>query len=378
MQTEAEKLITKARANIFLDHGFFGHMLAKHSIQFTDRIPTLAVDNNRNIFINPAFVCKFANDNKQLQWALCHEVMHPVLNHLTRRGARDPKQWNYAGDAVINDLLNSTGVGRRIEGCVDMPGSRTKTTEQIYNELGIPDPSNPSEPDRYDTGLGDDLIEGKMTESERAQSEAQMRADVAESAMSAKVRGHLSGQLRAFIDKLLESDIAWYDKLHDFMQGLQRHDYSWARPNRRYISQGHYLPSTGTTPKMGEMVIQVDISGSVRHDEMQHFGGHVKRIMEDCHPSKIHILYTDTKVLRHDEFESADEVEFHFMSGGGTDMTAGFKYCTKHNIEPDVFVTLTDGECSWGDQQSFPVIWCASRADVQPTHGVFIPFKIKE
>lgn len=379
MQEQAEKLVTKARANIFLDHGFFGHMLAKHSIHYTDRVPSLAVDGDRNIYINPEFVTKFANDNKQLQWALCHEVMHPVLNHLTRRGGRDPKRWNYAGDAVINDLLNSTGVGKRIEGCVDMPGSSAKTTEQIYNELGDRHNGRSPSGDEFDTGLGDDIIEGdKMSESERAQAEAQMRADVAEAAMSAKVRGHLSGQLRAFIDKLLESDIPWYDKLHDYMQGLQRSDYTWSRPNRRYISQGHYLPSTGTVPKMGEIVLQIDVSGSVSEREAAHFAGHVMRIVSECVPAKIHVLYTDSTVLKHDEFDSVDEVEFKFFSAGGTDMTAGFRYCAERGIEPDVFITLTDGDTPQGSQQSFPVVWCVSNHKFKPEHGAYIPFKIKE
>lgn len=386
-----QTILSKARANILLDHGFFGHMLTKHQIHISDRVPTLAVDNRQNIYVNPDFAMKFEHDNKKLQWALCHEIMHPVLNHLTRRGARHPKLWNYAGDAVINDLLNTTGVGTRIEGCVNIPGSSEKTTEQIYRELenkyGAPPPPEEGEVEGqgkgqgkdFDNGLGDDIIEGEeMSEGERALAETQTRILVADAAASAKVRGHLSGALAAFVNRILESEIPWFDKLHEYMQGLQRNDYSWARPNRRYIAQGHYLPSTGSTPIMGEIVVQIDVSGSVSQAEAAHFAGHIQRIVSECKPSKIHVIYTDVTVVRHDTFETADEVEFNFVSGGGTDMAAGFEYIDDQGIEPDVFITLTDGGTPWGRQQSYPVIWCSSDATAKPTHGILIPFEVKE
>ena len=390
MSTVAHKLITKARANVFLDHGFFGHMLAKHHIHYTDRVPTLAVDNRRNIYINPEFVMRFKDDNKKLQWALCHEVMHPVLNHLTRRNKRDAKLWNYAGDAVINDLLNTTRVGRPIENTVNMPGSSAKTTEQIYQELegkrrdqgDKPGDSEggsgePVDGD-FDNGLGDDIIESEMSESERKELEAQAKVDIAEAAAAAKVRGNLPGALRDFVNRILESEVPWYDKLHEFMQGQQTNDYSWARPNRRYVAQGHYLPSCGKEPKMGEVVIQVDISGSVSEKEQSYFAGHVQRIMTECNPSKVHVLYVDAEVQLHDEFDNAEEVQFRFHSGGGTDMVAGIRYCDKHDITPDVFITLTDGITPYGDAPSFPCVWCISDDRIKATHGITIPFKLKE
>lgn len=385
---EAQKLITKARANIFLDHGFFGYMLAKHEIRLTDSVPTLAVDARRNIYVNPDFILKFKHDNKKIQWALCHEIMHPILMHLTRRGSRDPRIWNYAGDAVINDLLNHSKVGTPIEGTVDMPGSRERTTEDIYRDLeqkaqqqsgggGASGGSGSGDPS-LDNGLGEDIMEGELTDAERAQAEIQARIDIAQAAAAARTRGQLSGALRAFVDNILESQVPWFDKLHEFMQGMQRNEYSWSRPNRRFISQGHYLPSSGVIPKMGTVVIQVDVSGSVTRSEAAHFGGHVQRIAAECQPESIHVLYTDSQVLRHDVFNTAEEVEFNFFTAGGTNMAAGFDYCAEHDIEPDVFITLTDGGTPWGDPPPYPVVWCVSSDHYQPTHGIHIPFKVTQ
>ena len=390
MPSTVEQIITKARVQIFMDHGFFGHILAKHEIHVTDRVSTLAVDGKRNIYVNPDFVLRFKDDNKQIQWALCHEIMHPVLNHLTRRGKRDPKRWNYAGDAIINDLLNTTGVGKRIPGTVHIPGSSAKTTEQVYNELGGNDGDDDSDGrgdstdgsggsgDAHDNGLGDDIIESDMSESEIRAAEAQAKIDIAEAATSARARGALPGALNEFVRRILDSEIPWYDKLHQFMQGLTNANSTWARPNRRFIARGDYLPSVGREPAMGEIVIQIDISLSVSPAEQAHFAGHVQRIMAECYPSKVHVLYTDVKVREHHEFDSADDVEFKFLRGGGTDMTAGYEFCDEHGIHPDVFVTLSDGGTPFGREQSYPSVWCLSDPNIQAPHGVTIPFKVKE
>jgi predicted metal-dependent peptidase len=383
----AEKAVTKARAAIFLSYGFFGHILAKHNITFTDKVDTLAVDGNRNIKVNPSFIAEFKDDNKKIQWALCHEVMHPVLMHLTRRGNRNPKMWNYAGDAVINSLLFESKVGSPIPGTVNMVGAFAFTTDDIYKRLEQNPPAPPPPPpgtgpgpgsgsDPYDNGLGEDLIETTMTDEQMRVAEMQARVDLAEASANAKVRGQFSSELEQFVGRILESDIPWFDKLHEYMQGLQAADYTWTRPNRRFISQGHYLPSTGSVPKMGTVVIQRDISGSVSEVEAAHFNGHVKRLLEECNPQTIHILYTDTKVKRHTQFDDASEVEFETFRAGGTDMEEGFKFCIDNSIEPELFICLTDGETQYTKAPPFPVVWCVS-TDIVPPYGMCIPFKVK-
>ena len=44
--------------------------------------------------------------------------------------------------------------------------------------------------------------------------------------------------------------------------------YSWNRPNRRFVGQGLYLPGYDYTPRMGEIVLAVDTSGSLSSGDL--------------------------------------------------------------------------------------------------------------
>jgi predicted metal-dependent peptidase len=375
--------LDKAKVAIGLDHPFFASILYKRKLVERKDIPTLAVSDRGTIYYNNDFLEGLTVP--QIVWGLCHEVGHVIGQHATRRGSRDHKKWNYAGDAWINDTLDSCNVGQRIENTIDMKGSKDKTTEQIYAEL----PDNPdgngsgnaggSGTEYMDgDGLGDDIIqEGQpLTESEIKEIESQIKVELAEAAQVAKARGKLPGALAEFVADVINVKTPWHEILERYMVDQIKSDYSWARPNRRFIGSNLYMPSTGKTPSMGELVVQVDISGSVSKQEIEYYNGHLKRIVEQCKPTKVHVIYTDTQVQKHETFEGDDEFGINFYSGGGTHMPAGFEYLDEQGIEPDVFVCLTDGYTDFGEQQSYPTVWCIS-SNVEATHGESIHFEME-
>jgi len=126
---------------------------------------------------------------------------------------------------------------------------------------------------------------------------------------------------------------------------------------------------------MGVLVVQVDISGSISQQELAHYNGHLSRIVQQCNPEEVHVLYTDTEVRRHDTFEQGEDIRIEFYSGGGTHMPAGFEYLIDNDIEPDVFVCLTDGYTSFGTPPAYPVVWCIS-SNVTPPYGETVRFEI--
>ena len=68
---------------------------------------------------------------------LAHEVMHPAMQHHTRRGDRDPALWNDAADYAINPIL--TEAGFTLPGdMLNDPEYRGMTAEQIYDALNQP------------------------------------------------------------------------------------------------------------------------------------------------------------------------------------------------------------------------------------------------
>jgi predicted metal-dependent peptidase len=370
---KAEDMLMRAKVQVQLDHAFFAFLLLKHKITLTTDIDTLDVDGFRNIRANPDFIVQFGVP--EIVWALCHEVMHPMLGHHVRRGSRDPQKWNYSGDAVINDLLRDCGVGEPIPNTVDMRDARHKTTEQIYADLPDTPPPNRGL-NGWENGLGDDINNDKfLTPDEVKDIEIQAKIELGQAALAAKARGQLTGKLAEFVAGIVGVDARWYDILTQFMQSMANAETTWKRPNRRY--QDVYLPSVAKVPNMGTVVLQVDVSGSISPAEAQHYGGHMTAIVEQCKPERVIVLYTDTEVKRADTFEFGEDIEFHFFSAGGTDMTAGFDWCDANDVQPDVFITMTDGHTPYGVEQSYPVVWVIT-SDVKPAHGMHVPFKIEE
>jgi predicted metal-dependent peptidase len=314
-------------------------------------------------------------------WGLCHEIGHVIGQHALRKKHRDHKKWNYAGDAWINDMLNDSGVGQSIPNTVDMPGSKDKTTETIYDEL----PDNDGESSSgggnsggsdFDNGLGDDIKYEDLTDSERQEIEASNKVDIAQAAQAAKARGKLSGKLADIVSDIINVKTPWYEILERYMTDYVKQDQSWLRPNRRHIGSGNYLPSMAREPSMGTVVVQIDVSGSISKTELDYYAGHLSRIAKQCNPERIHVIYTDTDVVKHMEFEAGEDVKLEFYSGGGTHMPAGFDWVAEQGIEPSVFVCLTDGYTDFGEPPSFPVVWCIS-SNVEATHGESIHFELE-
>ena len=228
----------------------------------------------------------------------------------------------------------------------------------------------------WENGLGDDIIEEDLTESEIKEIEANSKVEIAQAAQAAKARGKLPGKLAEMVADILNVKTPWYDILERWMTDCVKQDQTWTRPNRRHIGAGVYLPSMATEPAMGELAIQVDVSGSITKRELNYYNGHLSRIVKQCNPTKVHVLYTDTNVQKYVEFEQGEEIKLEFYSGGGTDMPAGFDYLNNKGINPAVFVCLTDGYTGFGKPPSYPVVWCIS-SDVTASHGETIHFEME-
>lgn len=362
--------LDRAKVAVVTQHPFFASILMKRKLIEDNTIKTAAVDQRGQIYYNKEFVEKLSVD--QLVFVLCHEVGHVIGQHSLRRGSRHAKRWNTAGDAWINDMLKEANIGEFIDGCVNMPGSKDRTVDSIYD--GLPDDPDGEGPG----GIGDDIIErgSPMTDDEASRVDAEIRVEVAQAAQAAKATGKMTAGLDKIIAELLDVRTPWYDILERYMVAFTKGDYSWARPNRRFSDV--YLPSVGKTQQCGEIVLQVDVSGSIQQRELDFYGSHFKRIVELCNPERVHVLYTDTSVCKHVVFENGEEVSLEFYSGGGTDMESGFTYLDKEDIVPEVFVCLTDGYTDFNTDNAppYPVVWCIS-SDIQAPYGDNIHFSLE-
>ncbi len=342
--SEVERKVGKAKSLLILDHPFFGTAVSRRPINYTDDVPTAAVSAQGQIYINPAFVNPLTV--KQIMFLLAHEAMHYMLAHALRRKHRDHRAWNVACDKVINDTLIDAKVGEFIDGGVTLHDARNYAAEELYDEN-----DNDS-----GGGIGSDIGDpsdddgNPLDEAQIHQLEAQAKIEAIQSAKAAKATGKLPAAVERIIEEMLVVKTPWHQILERFMQGKVKDGYSWQRPNRRFMSSGMYLPGVDYTPKMGEIVIGVDTSGSIGQKELDEFNAHINRILETCLPEKVTVLYCDSQINASTEYTPDDfPIRLTPHGGGGTSFKPVFDWVRDYDGDVEVVVYLTDG---YGDQTS--------------------------
>jgi predicted metal-dependent peptidase len=359
--------LSKAKTNLILDHPFFGALAMNMPFELTDRVPTAAT-NGKVVYFNPEFITPLSDN--QITFLVAHEVMHPMFDHNGRKGSRDHKKWNVAADFVINQLLMDEKIGEFIEGgCLNkgIYDAGRGMAEGIYDIL--PDQGEGQNGNGGTSNGGsayDDIEDSGQTEEERHQQAEEWKVKVAQAAQSAKMMGKLSANMERLVSKVVASTVRWQDVLRNFIVKAKTDDRTWARPNRRFINQGMYLPSV-TGEAIGELVIAVDCSGSVGQADMDRFAAECTAIKDDLNPSVMHIVYFDSEVCHYDRFASDDELTLKLHGGGGTAFSPVFKYIDENNIDPVACVFLTDLYCSdFGKQPAYPVLWVSYGDDKAP------------
>lgn len=349
--------LAKAKTNLVLGHPFVGSIALNLPYQIDQSIPTAAT-NGKVIKFNPDFV-ESLND-EELVFLVAHECFHPMLEHNFRRGERDHRKWNQAGDYVINQLLTDEKIGKMPKqgllnkAIYDAGGG---TTDGIYGIL----PDNPDGDDPLD-----DCEDGGGTPAEREQQKAEWKVKVAQAAQAAKMMGKLSANLARLVDEVLQPKVDWRDVLRRFIEKAKNDERSFARPNRRFVQQGLYMP-TISGEVMGELAFCVDMSGSIDQKTADQFAAEMRVVFEDCKPAKIHVIFFSHEVCAYDVMERDGEFKFEPRGGGGTAFSPCFKYMEENNITPVACVFLTDLCCDdFGPAPDYPVLWVSTEKGEAP------------
>lgn len=362
--TDLQTRLAKAKTSLMLEYPFWGTLVMNMPFKITDAVPTAATDGKQVLF-NPEF-CDKQND-EELKFLVAHEIAHPMFEHTTRRGERDHYKWNQAGDYVINQILTDEGLGKMPEGGLydpDLYNSCDGVTDRIYNTL----PTTPEGEQGYG-GEGqpfDSVTDGGQTQAEIAQQQAEWRVKVAQAVQSAKMMGKLSAGVERLVGELLTPKVLWADVLQRFIVKAKTDDRTFARPNRRFIQQGMYLPSI-TGEVMGEIVWAVDCSGSIGQEEIDQFATEIIKVWEDHKPTKTHVIYFDSEVSHYDSFGQDDRPEIKPHGGGGTAFSPVFNYMQDNDINPVACVFLTDLCCNdFGTEPDCPVLWVTTHSEDAP------------
>lgn len=338
--------------------------------------PTIGTDG-RVLIYNPDYLRDM--DNDELLTTMCHEMLHIVFRHPWRRGGRDPKKWNIAGDVVINLMLERMALEanspikyrfKKTPGSLDALGLlraagintkqfEDKTTEQVYNML--PDKvqlNQCSGCNRDATGPnGEKLSPQEMQEAEQ---DAEILTNQAEQA--ARMQGKLPAGLERILGTMRDSKIDYRNVLPEIVQtAIARDEINWRRPLRRAFGAGLYIP-TFHNPTLGRIYIGLDTSGSISGPILEQFFGEIHALFEQFHPEEIIIIDCDAAVHSVKSFKRDDFpiTGYKPKGGGGTDFRPVFQHIQQHAdpAETSCLVYLTDLYGTFPEEApDYPVLW---------------------
>ena len=353
---EVQRKVSKAKALLILDHPFFGTAVSRRPIQYGDEVPTAGMSATGQIMLNPEWVEPLTV--KEIMFLLAHEAMHYMLSHALRRQHRDHRAWNVACDKVINDTLIDARVGTFIDGGVTLEDARFGASEQFYDE---------NDDDIGDGGIGEDVGDivdengQPLDDATVQQLQTQAKIEAIQNAKLAKQTGKLPESIERLVEEMINVVTPWHEKLERYMSAKIRDGYSWNRPNRRFVGQGMYLPGYDYVPRMGEVVIAVDTSGSLNSQELALFQGHINRIVDTCTPEKITVLYCDYAIGGTTEYTPDDlPIVLKPVGGGGTSFKPVFKWLDSYDGEVECLIYFTDG---WGDQDELDQLSITGKID---------------
>ena len=378
-----EKLIT-ARVGLLLRHSFFGNLATRlRMVDCTDDpIINTAATDGRHFYYDTAFVDKLTP--KQTEFLFCHEVLHNVFDHHTRRENRDPQIWNIACDYAINQILIDDRIGERINQVRIFQDNkyRGKSAEEIYDEIF----------EKYDLqqlqALGELLDQhldpekdgnGKnrpnYTKEELRKICDEMKEAMISAAQSAGA-GNIPAGVRRMISELTEPKINWRELLKQQIQSTIRNDYTWMRPSRKGWHTGAILPGMNFDQQI-DICVSIDMSGSITNKMAQDFLSEIKGIMDSFKEFKLKLWCFDTGVYNQVDITSDNIQEFETYEpqvGGGTDFMCNWHYMRQEDIVPKKFIMFTDGYPfgSWGEEDYCDTIFIIHGPEnITPPFGVY-------
>lgn len=330
----------------------------------------------------------------QIKGLLVHEAMHIIGAHHLRRGSRDHGKWNIAADYAINQIILDSGF-ELPPGVLLKDFGPDAYAEKIYNLL--PD-DKPKKDDQGDGGPrdpgkkksapgevrdypGEDKKPGeKATPQELKQAEADLKVKVAQAMQVAKSCGGVPGGIERIVEDLLDTVFPWKETLIRFVDTRCRNDYSWERPNKRFISLGIILP-TLYNQEIETICVGVDTSGSISSHMLKQPSAELTAIMREF-KAKIRVYHVDSRLQRSEEFEpDGDDIRLSPIGGGGTDFRPAFEEIDRLGLTPSCMIYFTDGYCSsFPESPGYPVLWgiIGNNKNFNPPFGEVMRIQLDE
>lgn len=370
---EFEDKLSVAKYKLFRDQPFLGVLLSKLKVVVTNDIPTMAVDDNSNIYINPGFALNELSF-KEVLGVLAHETMHVANLTIFRMRGRKPKLWNIATDYIINRDLLESGLALPKLGLIpvrknggwfiSMPSLgindldiTDETSEGLYDELekttneiidalsdmreefdkhidtedsdqqepedlnrnaiegrsvGVESDKDESEKDKGRSGGAEDEKQGQGKKESMAEKEAKIKAKIQDTLTTLeRTRSDGSWSIpRSFDKTILKSKTDFKTLLRNFVKRTER-SYQWNRPQRKGISSGYYAPRVMAKNTITNIIIAVDTSGSIGDTMLTKFFAEVINIAKTHKNIKMKILFWTASVYLDKDLTAKEALAFN-------------------------------------------------------------------
>lgn len=360
--------LTKAKIDVMRHPTFcvFAAVLSCGETRLDESIPTACTDG-WNMRFNPKFISGLTIP--QLRFVVLHEAMHCAFQHLHMWKTlwdQDARRTNIAADMFINIALVKADAGTNF---VAMPAIGVQpdmqydnmSVKQIFDAMKEDGGSDSdSDSDGFDTH--DWETAEARSAAERAEVDTAIQRAVRQGeSMRLRMRGKGAGGVDGIFGELLTPKIDWRTVLREFVREIAagRDESTWRKPNRRYLADDTYLPSS-VSVDIGEVVIGFDTSGSCFGTaEMTAFASEVRALIEETCPSKVHVVYWGDGIEGHQTFDAGQFAVANLRprGGGGTNGAVLFDYLRKERINPVCVVQLSDGAVGdWG-RSDWPTLW---------------------
>lgn len=306
-----------------------------------------------------------------------HELEHIIRLHMVRQGNRDPQIWNQACDHAINLALIKEGYDiATIPGGLADPRFTDKTEEQIYEILLSEQQKNTSNTPAP-APWGDPNGDMKPALSEEDIQEVVSKVIMA-TQVASMAAGDVPGTTKQYLEAFLKPVVNWKNQFQQFFTDLLEEEHTWARPNRRHLHTGMYLPSRYLDEgRLAHLMYCLDVSGSVTDEQIIRFNSEVKYVHDTFKPKKLTLVQFDSKIQKETVIEEGDD--FHgieVVGRGGTNLEPVRKKIMKDR--PTAAVIFSDLYCSPMKELDIPIptIWVViGNPDCTPNFGTTVHIK---
>jgi predicted metal-dependent peptidase len=301
----------------------------------------------------------------QIAAVLVHEIGHLLRGHHGRCAAMgaDPKLFNLAGDAEINDDIVAMGL--------DLPGDPVLpkhfdkedglTAEEYYHaavQKGAQGPAGPQAGGGWCGSAGGQAVPGEPADDDKggrsAADLARIQQETAEAVRSHEAKNGQgsvpAGWSRWAEGALAAPKIPWQAKLARCTRAAVAYrpgaiDYRYSRMSRRQGGVG-FGPGKPVLPAMiapvPQVMVAVDTSGSMGDQEMQRALSETASILAAV-GAEVDFVSCDAQVHSDRKIRHWKEIAALLKGGGGTDFRPVFDAAMRKRPRPEVLVFVTDG-----------------------------------